>query len=158
MAALPKLRLSTSVEEKEVVKTLQPGQEQFLNEDVREEYATRLQAIHDEMVVIPGLREVTKMALERAAFLYCKMRDLEKSGALDPSRSSQMKVMFGLYEKILSGWVKVNEELYKAARQIDVEAAFKQSFISQVSAILRKHLEDQPELMQKLSADLVLLS
>lgn len=158
MTALPKLRLSTTTDEKEVVKTLQPGQEQFLNEDVRAEYDIRLQAIHDEMVVIPGLREVTKMALERSAFLYCKMRDLEKSGALDPSHSSQMKVMFGLYEKILGGWVKVNEELYKAARQIDVEAAFKQSFLSQVAAILRRHLGDNPDLMQKLSTDLALLS
>lgn len=157
----PVLRLSTpedvgprSVAEDDDI-ALVSGQDMFANAAIKEAYAARLQAVRSEMVAIPGLREVTDMALERVTFFYYKMLDLESSGVLSPSSKSKLKLWFSVYEKILTGWVKLNDELYRAARQIDAGDAFKQSFISQVSAILKEHLaKAHPDILSKVADDL----
>lgn len=137
---------------------LAPGQEDFVNPEIAEQYHERLKVVRAEMVSVPGLREVTEMALERVTFFYYKMRDLEKSGALTPRTAVKMKLWFGVYEKIMTGWVKINDELYRQARQIDHDLAFKQSFISQVSAVLRQHLGGiDSERMKAITADLAKL-
>ena len=136
------LKLSTTgpqIDNEEVV-NLEGGQDTFVNSSIKEEYEKRLKIVRAEMVAVPGLREVTEMALERVTFFYYKMRDLESCGALNPKTISKMKLFFNIYEKILTGWVKINDELYRQARQIDHDLAFKQSFINQVSTVLRENL------------------
>lgn len=139
--------------------SLVPGKEDFVNPGIREQYIARLKVVRAEMVSVPGLREVTDMALERVTFFYYKMRDLELSGALTPRTAAKMKLWFGVYEKIMTGWVKINDELYRQARQIDHDVAFKQSFINQVSSILRQHLNSvDPERVEAITADLAKLA
>ena len=97
--------------------------------------------------------------LERVTFFYYKMRDLEKSGALTPKTAAKMKLWFGVYEKIMTGWVKINDELYRQARQIDHDLAFKQSFINQVSSVLKQHLGGvDVERMEAIRVDLAKLA
>ena len=156
----PGLKLSTEVPESvEEDISMVPGQEDFVNPGIAEQYHERLKIVRAEMVSVPGLREVTEMALERVTFFYYKMRDLEKSGALTPKTVAKMKLWFGVYEKIMTGWVKINDELYRQARQIDHDLAFKQSFISQVSAVLKEHLCDVgAERMKAITAALAKLA
>lgn len=135
--------------------SLTPGQEDFVNPEIRQQYIERLRLVRAEMVSVPGLREVTEMALERVTFFYYKMRDLERSGALTPKTTAKMKLWFGVYEKIMSGWVKINDELYRQARQIDHELAFKQSFVNQISSVLKQHLKDvDSKRMEAITVDL----
>ena len=139
----PVLRLpEINIEPTEEDVSLVPGHEDFVNPGIADQYHARLKVVRAEMVSVPGLREVTDMALERVTFFYYKMRDLEKSGALTPKTAAKMKLWFGVYEKIMTGWVKINDELYRQARQIDHDTAFQHSFINQVSSILKEHLSD----------------
>ncbi len=118
----------------------QPGTPDFVDPAIREQYLVRLKAVQAEMSAIPGLREVTSMCLERVTYLYYKLIDMERSGLFQQQAASAMKVRFGLYEKMLSGWIKTNEELFRQARQADVNVAYKQSFLNQVVALLKEHL------------------